>query len=144
MIKELVHDPKFPSVKSEPNTGVVKLVYKRDFFDISVMKPGAKLITTITCDGMVVFKEYRPCSRKAHSVYKGKCSIEDYEALCERIENCIKNADRLDSYVDDASEELKIFHRYGRVQIMDRGLGNEDIHIGEIMHEFLDGVILDD
>ena len=144
MIKELVHDPIFPAGKSEPNTGVVKLVYKRDFFDISVMKPGARLFTTITCDGMVVFKEYRLCSRKAHSVYKGKCSIEDYEALCERIENCIKNADRLDFYVDDASEELKIFHRYGRVQIMDRGLGNEDIHIGEIMHEFLDGVIIDD
>ena len=144
MIKELVHDPIFLAGKSELNTGIVKLVYKRDFFDISVMKPGARLITTITCDGTVVFKEYRPGSRKAHSVCNGKCSIEDYEVLCERIENCIKNADRLDFYVDDASEELKIFHRYGRVQIMDRGLGNEDIHIGEIMHEFLDGVILDD
>ena len=144
MIKELIHDPIFPTVKLELNTGVVKLVYKRDFFDISVMKPGARLITTITCDGTVVFKEYRPGSRKVHSVYKGKCFIEDYEALCERIENCIKNADRLDSYVDDASEELKILHRYGRVQIMDRGLGNEDSHIGEIMHEFLDGVIIDD
>ena len=144
MIKELVHDPIFLAGKSESHTGIVKLVYKREFFDISVMKPGARLITTITCDGTVVFKEYRPGSRKVYSVYKGKCSIEDYEALCERIENCIKNADRLDFYVDDASEELKIFHRYGRVQIMDRGLGNEDIHIGEIMHEFLDGVILDD
>ena len=144
MIKELVNDPIFLAGKSESHTGIVKLTYKRDFFDISVMKPGARLITTITCDGTVVFKEYRPGSRKAYSVYKGKCSIEDYEALCERIENCIKNADRLDFYVDDASEELKIFHRYGRVQIMDRGLGNEDIHIGEIMHEFLDGVILDD
>ena len=144
MIKELVHDPIFLAEKSGSNIGIVKLVYKRDFFDISVMKPGARLITTITCDGTVVFKEYRPGSRKAYSVYKGKCSIEDYEALCERIENCIKNADRLDFYVDDASEELKIFHRYGRVQIMDRGLGNEDIHIGEIIHEFLDGVILDD
>ena len=89
MIKELIHDPIFPAGKSELNTGVVKLVYKRDFFDISVMKPGARLFTTITCDGTVVFKEYRPGSRKAHSVYKGKCSIEDYEALCERIENCI-------------------------------------------------------
>ena len=144
MIKELVHDPMLLEEKSEHDIGIIKLVYKRDFFDISVMKPGARLITTITCDGTVVFKEYRPGSRKLYSVYKGKCSIEDYKALCERIENCIENADRLDFYVDDASEELKIFHRYGRVQIMDRGLGNEDSHIGEIMHEFLDGVIIDD
>ena len=144
MVKELVHDSIFLAGESELRIGIVKLVYKRDFFDISVMKPGAKLITTITCDGTVVFKEYSPGIRKAHSVYKGKCSVVDYEELCEKIENCIKNADRLDFYEDDASEELKIFHRFGRVQIMDRGLGNEDIHIGEIMHEFLDGVILDD
>ena len=144
MFKELVHDPIFLAEKSESPNTIIKLVYKRDFFDISVMKSGGRTITTITNDGTVVFKEYAPGSRKAHSVYKGKGSVVDYEELCERIENCIKNADRLDFYVDDASEELKIFHKYGRVQIVDRGLGNEDVHISNIMHEFLDGVILDD
>ena len=144
MIKEPIHDSVFSVGRSESPNTIIKLVYKRDFFDISVMKSGGRLITTIMNDGTVVFKEYAPGSRKAHSVYKGKCSVVDYEELCERIENCIKNADRLDFYEDDASEELKIFHRYGRVQIMDRGLGNEVIHIGEIMHEFLDGVIVDD
>ena len=46
-----------------PNT-ILKLVYKREFFDISVMKIGARLITTINADGTVVFKEYKPGSRK--------------------------------------------------------------------------------
>ena len=123
---------------------MVKLVYKRTFFDTSTMRWGARVITTITGDGTIVRKEYAPGSRKAHLVQKGKCSAEEYTALCARIEKCIEFADRLDFYVDDSSEELKIYHKYGRVQIIDRGLGNEDIHINEIMHKFFNGVDLDD
>ena len=119
-----------------PNTSIVKLVYKREFFDISQMKIGAKKIATITSDGTVVIKEYNPSNRKAYSVRKMSCSVYAFEALCNKIESCIENADRLDFYVDDASEELKIFHKYGRVQIVDRGLGNEEVHIASIMHEF--------
>ena len=122
------------------NTSIVKLVYKREFFDISQMKIGAKKITTITADGTVVIKEYNPGSRKAYSMRKISCTVDAYEALCDKIESCIENADRLDFYVDDASEELKIFHKYGRVQIVDRGLGNEEVHIASIMHEFFDGL----
>ena len=119
-----------------PNTSIVKLVYKREFFDVSQMKNGAKKITTISADGTVVIKEYNPGNRKAYSVRKMSCSVYAFEALCDKIESCIENADRLDFYVDDASEELKIFHKYGRVQIVDRGLGNEGVHIASIMHEF--------
>ena len=143
MIKELMHDPIFLAGKSEDTT-IIKLVYKREFFDISVMKPGGRLVTTILNDGTVIFKEYSPESRKAQSVYKGKRSVEDYKTLCAKLEKCIEFADRLDFCVDDASEELKIYHKFGRVQIMDRGLGNENVHIGEIMHDYLDGVMLDD
>ena len=117
---------------------ILKLVYKRDFFDISVMKPGGRVVTTIMNDGKVTFKEYNPGSRKVHSVYTGICSHGAFDALCTRIEECIEFADRLDFYCDDSSEELKIYHEYGRVQTMDRGLGYEDIHIGEIMHEFFE------
>lgn len=122
------------------NTSIVKLVYKREFFDVSQMKIGAKKITTITADGTVVIKEYNPGSRKAYSMRKISCTVDEYGALCDKIERCIENADRLDFYVDDASEELKIFHKYGRIQIVDRGLGNEEVHIASIMHEFFDGL----
>ena len=71
--------------------------------------------------------------------FQAKCSPEEYAKLCSNIKECIDNADRLDFYCDDASEELKIYHQFGRVQIIDRGLGNDGVHIGEIMHEFLDG-----
>ena len=143
MIKAPMHDPIFQSGKSESTT-IIKLVYKREFFDVSVMKPGGRLVTTILNDGTVIFKEYDPGSRKVQSVRKGKRSVEDYKTLCAKLENCIESADRLDFYVDDSSEELKIYHKFGRVQIVDRGLGNENVHIGEIMHDYLDGVMLDD
>ncbi|MBE6797380.1 MAG: hypothetical protein E7531_03475 [Ruminococcaceae bacterium] len=131
---------KNPKEQIFPNTSIVKLTYKRQFFDISQMKTGAKKVITITADGTVVIKEYDPGSRKAYSVRKISWTVDAYRALCDKIESCIENADRLDFYVDDASEELKIFHKYGRVQIVDRGLGNEEVHIASIMHEFFNGL----
>ena len=35
---------------------IEKLVYKKEFFDLSMMKIGSKLITTITDDGVIVEK----------------------------------------------------------------------------------------
>ena len=126
-----------------PNT-ILKLVYKREFFDISVMKIGARLVTAINADGTVVFKEYKPGSRKVESVYKGKCTVAAFSLLCYRIQECISTADRLNGYCDDSSEELKIFHQFGRVQTMDRGLGNEETDIGRIMHDFFEKDVVED
>ena len=116
---------------------IEKLEYRREYFDITVMKPGARVITTITNDGSIVAKKYKPGSRKALSVQKSNCSVEEFEQLCAAIELCIEDADRQDFYVDDSSEELKIFHKYGRIQTMERGLGNETTHIGSIVNDFL-------
>lgn len=126
-----------------PNT-ILKLVYKREYFDISQMKIGARLVTTINADGTVLFKEYKPGSRKVESSYKGKCTVAAFRLLCYRIEECISTADRQEFYVDDSSEELKIFHSFGRVQTMDRGLGNEETDIGRIMHDFFERDVVEE
>ena len=119
------------------SNAVEKIVYKRECLDLSVMKIGAKIITTIMATGDIVVREYEFGSRKASSVQKTHCTVDRFKALCDDIEACIQSADRLDFYVDDSSEELKLYHRFGRIQTMDRGLGNEDRNIGIIMHEFL-------
>ena len=126
-----------------PNT-ILKLVYKREYFDISQMKIGARLVTTINADGTVLFKEYKPGSRKVESSYKGKCTVAAFRLLCYRIEECISTADRQEFYVDDSSEELKFFHSFGRVQTMDRGLGNEETDIGRIMHDFFERDVVEE
>ena len=119
------------------NTDIEKLVYRRDYFDCMAMRAGARIVTTITSDGVIVTKEYDPGSRKAKASRKNSCTPLEFSRLCCDIENCIATADRQDWYCDDSGEELKIFHRFGRIQTMDRGLGNESTHIGEIVNAFL-------
>lgn len=117
---------------------IEKLEYRRWFFDIAEMRDGARITTAITNDGTIIQKEYKAGSRKVDSVRRAKCSLTEFKKLCNEIETCIENADRLDYYVDDSSEELSIFYEYGRVQKMDRGLGNDDTHIGQIVNAFLE------
>lgn len=119
------------------NNPIVKLTYKHEFFDINEMKIGARTITTITDDGSIVIKDYKPGSRKVHSTKKAACTIEQFQALCDKLESCIETANKWDVWVDDCSEELKMFYKFNRVQIVDRGLGNDIIDIGVIMREFL-------
>lgn len=116
---------------------IIKLVYKREFFDLSEMKPGAKQVTTITDDGSITEKEYVTGSRKVRSVRKTECSMEEYSSLCKQIIDCIDNADCSYGYCDDATEELTIYHKFGRIQKMDRGLGTEDCCIGDVVNAFL-------
>lgn len=123
---------------------IIKLEYRRRFFDISVMKDGATKTTTITNNGTITSKNYKVGSRKVDSVQKANCSLEDFKQLCDEIELCIVEADRLDFYVDDSSEELKIYYEFGRVQTVDRGLGNSSTHIGEIINDFLTKYLLSD
>ncbi len=117
---------------------IEKLEYRRCYFDVSTMQNGARTTTIITNDGAIVSKEYKAGSRRVNSIKKTSCSLEEFEKLCNEIELCIENADRLEFYVDDASEELRIFYKYGRIQTMDRGLGNDNSHIGEIVNSFLE------
>ena len=115
---------------------MLKLVYHRHFFDVEHMKNGARSVITITRNE-IVGKVYTPGSRRAQLVRRVCCSPAAYKALCGQLADCIQSADRQDFYDDDSSEELRILHQYGREQIIDRGLGNKNVHIGSIMHRFL-------
>lgn len=117
---------------------IEKLEYRRCYFDVSTMQNGARITTVITNDGTIISKEYKAGSRKVYSIQKTSCSLEEFQELCNKIELCIENADRLDFYVDDASEELRIYYKYGRIQTMDRGLGNDYSDIGKIVNVFLE------
>ena len=119
------------------NNPVVKLTYKHEFFDINEMEIGARTITTITDDGSIVIKDYKSGSRKAYAMKKATCSVEAFQTLCDKLEACVETATKWDMWVDDCSVELKLFYKFNRVQIVDRGLGNDEIDVGSIMREFL-------
>lgn len=121
---------------------IEKLEYRRRFFDISEMRDGARVTNTITNDGVIIRRKYKAASRKVDSVYKTKCALAEFDKLCKEIEVCIENADRLDYYEDGSSEELRIYYKCGRIQIVDRGLGDGVIPIGTIVNHFLDKHLL--
>ena len=124
-------------------THIEKLEYRRHYFDVCEMKNGARVTTVISNDGIIISKKYKAGSRKINSIQKANFSLNEFQELCNKIELCIKNADRLDFYIDDASEELRIFYKFGRIQTMDRGLGNDNSHIGEIVNDFLEKYLPD-
>lgn len=121
-----------------PHNSIVKLVYKREYFDIEALRVGCREVITIKNDGTIEMKAYRAGSRTAWFTQNTHCSPAAFAALCNKLEYCIQHADRLDTYVDDTSMELKMFHQFDRVQIVDRGLGNAESNIGSIMNDFFE------
>ena len=117
---------------------IVKLEYRRKIFNVSLMKYDAKETWIIKENGRISFKECYANSKKMCIPEEYDCSCEDFRSLCDKIESCIETSNRLNSYIDDCSETLKIYYKYGRVQTVDRGLGNEETDIADIMYDFLD------
>ena len=116
---------------------ILKIEYREKGFDFDEMRSWLREVTTITSDGKVCVKEYLPKSRKPYIVQEDNISVEKFEILCQKIENCINSADRLNSYIDDSSARLKIFYEYGRTQTVDRGLGNATEDIFGIIDSFI-------
>ena len=116
---------------------VKKIKYIKSCFDVSIMGIGRKTVTTIDDEGVIVSKTYKAASRKPAFVQKEVCALKAFQKLCRDIEECIISADRLNMYIDDCSEELTVFYEYGRIQTMDRELGNSNGDIGQIVNKFL-------
>ena len=117
---------------------ILKLEYTGKHFDLSLMKSYTREIISITNDGIIICKEYKPDTRKPHSIKEGKCSLIVFKNLCERILNCIETADRKVMFTDNSSAELTIYYQDGNTQTMDRGLGNENKYIEDIMQDFFE------
>ena len=117
---------------------ILKLEYKREFFDLSLMKRGARKVISISNDGTIVCKEYKSGIRKAHSIRQEKCSLVAFRNLCKRVLKCIETADRNEIFIDDSSAELTIYYENGETKTVDRGLGNETNFIEYIMSGFFE------
>lgn len=122
---------------------IVRLTYKHEFFDISEMRIGGRTVTTILEDGTIIEQDFEPGSRKVFATRHATCSLDSFQALCDELENCIDSANDWNMWVDDCSEELKLFYKFNRVQVVDRGLCNGDTSIGGIMREFLSKISME-
>lgn len=117
---------------------IEKIKYSISYFDVDIMAIGRKDVYELYPDGRVVFRCYQTGSRKC--VKKDVTTTAagtDFHLLCARLLDCISTADRENQYVDDNSAELKIYHPFGRVEMMPRGYGDEQKDVGSIVCEYL-------
>lgn len=117
---------------------ILQLKYVRTYFDCVEMRWGSKSIALINADGIIEVKNYKVGSRKCITKTIIKFPQKDYECLCTKLEKCILNANTLHEYIDDSDATLYIYHEYGRIEEMPRGLGNDVTSVGSIVEDFLD------
>lgn len=116
-----------------PANRIVKMKYKKTAFDLESMRSRVEWVITVTEDGKIVKRSYASGGKTEYA----SVSARDFTQLRDRIDECVESANECVRYVDDSSEELILFHRYGREQILDRGLGNGKTTVGGIMCDFL-------
>lgn len=63
-----------------------------------------------------------------------------FDDLCQKIDECIENANYLEEYIDDCTVTVTIYRVFGRKETMDRGLGNGKTDVGSVIVEFIDFV----
>ena len=119
-----------------PPRKVLKLVYKRRYFDLETRRVGCREVTTISCDGRIEQRLYKYGSRKVQEMRTATCPLAAFAQLCDALERCIQEADCLDIWADDTSAELEIHHPFGRVQTVDRAMGSANASIGGIICGF--------
>lgn len=60
-----------------------------------------------------------------------------FEELCQKLDECIDNANCLEEYIDDCTVTVTIYRAFGRKETMDRGLGNGKTDVGSIITEYM-------
>ncbi|MGN0496300.1 MAG: hypothetical protein ACI4GW_08770 [Lachnospiraceae bacterium] len=115
---------------------IEKIKYTKTGFDFEKMIYGAKENITIISDGHVQIRRY-PAGERKCSWHKDIFIEEnEYEKLCNQIENCINAADSLDDWCDDCDAVLYLSRSFGREESLPRGFGNSEMRIKNIMDEF--------
>jgi len=117
---------------------VVKMVYTQTRFDVDAMCAHTRYVYEIFPDGTVIRKHYEKGVRKAIDKEESKiASAAEYHLLCLRLNSCISSADREEIYIDDSSAELRLYHPFGRSEIMPRGFGNGKETVGELICKYV-------
>ena len=111
--------------------------YTEKAFDPFTMSYSRR-IYTLYPEGLVTCALYAPGSRKmSRKEESRRAGAEDFRQMCAELNACLESADRLDKYVDDCGAEARIHRPFGRVDTVDRGYGNAETDVGNIISEYL-------
>lgn len=119
---------------------ILKIRYVVSPFDIEAMCSHSRYVYELFPDGKVTYGHYEKGNRKAVDTTEStKATAEDYAKLCDELNACIEAADRQEWYVDDCAAEVKIYRPFGRTDTMDRGYGNGDTDVSQIISKYIYG-----
>ena len=122
----------------EKVTDILKIRYAISTFDVDAMCSHSRYVYELYPDGKVTYGHYEKGTRKAvDKDASHQATADDYQKLCAELNACVASADRQEWYVDDCSAEVKIYRAFGRVDTMDRGYGNADTDVGQLITKYI-------
>ena len=122
----------------EKATDILKIRYAISTFDVDAMCSHSRYVYELYPDGKVTYDHYEKGTRKAVAKDEShQATADDYQKLCAELNACVASADRQEWYVDDCSAEVKIYRAFGRVDTMDRGYGNADTDVGQLITKYI-------
>lgn len=122
-------------------TDILKRRYTIRPFDVEVMCSHSRRVYELFPDGKIRYSIFEKGNSKPIKKQENHtASLEDYIDLCTKINDCIDAADTVNQYVDDCSVDVKLYRSFGRVDTMDRGYGNSNTDLGEIITRYIYGV----
>ena len=122
----------------ERATDILKIRYAISTFDVDAMCSHSRYVYELYPDGKVTYGHYEKETSKAiEKDETHRATAEDFTRLCADLNACIESADRQQFYVDDTGAEVKIYRPFGRVDTMDRGYGNADTDVGQIITNYI-------
>ena len=118
---------------------VIKIKFVLKSFDLELMRMGRKWEYELSKSGEISTKYYYDNFRIPVSKSISKQATEkNFADMCEALLSCVNTADSLEDYTDDCCGEITIYHRYGRIEKVDRGCGNASFRAGDIISQFIE------
>ena len=122
----------------ETATDILKIRYAINTFDVETMRSHSRYVYELYPDGKVTYCHYEKGIRTAIDKNEThQATADDYRQLCAELNACIASADRLEMYIDDCSADVKIYRAFGRIDTMDRGYGNADTDVGQLITKYI-------
>lgn len=119
------------------SSDIIKIKYVWKNFSPDVMRIYRKNVYDIFDSGRVIVSEFVDDMKSPKSRAVLNKDKSSFFVLTDKINECITEADRLETYVDDSEASITIIRPFGRVEKLDRGIGNPKMVLGRIIEEYI-------
>lgn len=119
------------------SSDIIKIRYVWKNFSPDVMRIYRKSVFEIFDSGRVIVSEFVDDMKSPKSRTVSNKDKSSFFALTAKVNECINEADRLETYVDDSEASITIIRPFGRVEKLDRGIGNQKMVLGCIIEDYI-------